>query len=59
MTKPLEVSGAKFTVSRDGVEIRHGWLFNGHITTAEAMRIRDWLNANYPNKPKECKCQPQ
>ena len=51
----LEIAGATLTVSTQGVELRIGWMFSQQISAEDAMRIRDWLIANYPVKLCECK----
>lgn len=51
------IEGATLTVKPEGVELRLGWMFTRQIATVDALKIRDWLNENYPKG--SCKCQPK
>ena len=54
MTAPLEIDGAKLTANPQGVLLSMGWMYSQQISAADAVRIRDWLIANYPVKLCEC-----
>lgn len=44
----LEIDGATLTVNEAGVILKSGWLFSQQISEADAVKIRDWLLANFP-----------
>ena len=54
MTAPLNVAGVTLTANPAGVLLTEGWMFSQQISVADAVRIRDWLIANYPVKLCEC-----
>ena len=50
----LQIEGAVLTIIPDGVTLKYGWMPSVDISHADALRIRDWLNENFPiKKPKE------
>jgi hypothetical protein len=55
MTQALSVAGVTLVQNEQGVALKYGWLYNQQISVADALRIRDWLDAVYPKA--ECKCQ--
>ncbi len=48
MSEPLQIDGGTLTVNDQGVELKYGWLVNQQISTADAIKMRDWLNLNFP-----------
>ena len=50
----LEVAGVTLVKNERGVVLEYGWLLDKQISATDAVRIRDWLNVNFPVKL--CKC---
>lgn len=48
----LEISGATLTIIPEGVSLKYGWFPAQDISKADAIKIRDWLNANFPEAKK-------
>lgn len=44
----LEISGAILTVIPEGVSLKYGWMPAQDISKEDTLKIRDWLNANFP-----------
>lgn len=44
----LEIAGATLTVIPEGISLKYGWFHAQDISKSDAIRIRDWLNLNYP-----------
>ena len=47
----LEIDNATLVQNDQGVLLKSGWLFSQQISTSDAIKIRDWLNATYPLEP--------
>lgn len=52
MNAPLQIAGATLTTNDQGVNLKYGWMVSEQISTADALKIRDWLNLNFPEKTK-------
>lgn len=50
MNEALEVAGVKLTVVANGVELDAGWLMKKEVSREDALKIRDWLNWQFPAK---------
>lgn len=52
MNESISIAGATLTKNEQGVDLKYGWLVNQQISTADVLKIRDWLNLNFPEKTK-------
>lgn len=48
----LEIAGTTLTVIPEGVSLKHGWMPAQDISKEDAIKIRDWLNLNFPEPKK-------
>lgn len=48
MTTAIQIDGATLTLTPDGVTLQYGWMVTKEISRDDAIKIRDWLNANFP-----------
>ena len=53
--QPLKIAGVTLYANASGVMVTEGWIFSQQINAVDAVRIRDWLIANFPVKLCECK----
>lgn len=44
----LQIEGAILTIIPEGVSFKYGWMPATDISKADALKIRDWLNENFP-----------
>ena len=49
----LQIDGAFLTLTPDGITLKYGWMPAVDVSKADALKIRDWLNENFPVKPKD------
>lgn len=50
MSEPLEVSGVTVTRNEQGALLQDGFFVQKQIDEADAIKLRDWLNENFPKK---------
>ena len=46
----ITVEGVTLTVNDLGVLLQDGWLLQKQITMDDVIKIRDWLDTNFPAK---------
>lgn len=51
-TTAIEIYGATLIKTPEGVDIKYSWFPPQPITTEDVIKLRDWLNLNFPETSK-------